>query len=350
MARPLIAQLRQDLIDTYQPLIDASRPVALIDFPAAINSGDHAIWLGEKALLRHLGITAAYECAMETYDRQAMAGALKDGTILMHGGGNFGDVYKYHQFRLQVLADFPDNPVILFPQSMMFYSTKMLKETAELYERHGNATITARDALTHFKMSRYFGPRTKVLLAPDMAFMLDKLKRVHPPKFDILWLLRDDREASTVLPVEEIEKIAPLAATRLRITPFNDGEMLVSSARIAGETLCVTDWFKARFANKGGFQRYQAWNHDTQSLFWVTWALSILALGKVVVTDRLHGHILSTLAGIPNILLNNNYGKNFTYYDTWMKDAEVARIAPTPRQAIELALRVTRTMPTTEPA
>jgi exopolysaccharide biosynthesis protein PssK len=43
----------------------------------------------------------------------------------------------------------------------------------------------------------------------------------------------------------------------------------------------------------------------------------LLARGKVVVTDRLHGHILSLLLGIPHVLLDNSYGKLRHFHETW---------------------------------
>ncbi|MCY9421777.1 pyruvyl transferase, partial [Bacillus paralicheniformis] len=34
----------------------------------------------------------------------------------------------------------------------------------------------------------------------------------------------------------------------------------------------------------------------------------------------LHGHILSCLLGKENVVIDNSYGKNANYYNTWMKD------------------------------
>ncbi|MBS4162042.1 pyruvyl transferase, partial [Klebsiella pneumoniae] len=39
-----------------------------------------------------------------------------------------------------------------------------------------------------------------------------------------------------------------------------------------------------------------------------------------VVTSRLHGHILSCLLQKENVVIDNSYGKNANYYNTWMKD------------------------------
>jgi exopolysaccharide biosynthesis predicted pyruvyltransferase EpsI len=98
----------------------------LIHAPAAV------VFCGEdqKALLKQLGIEIAHQCSMQGYDKAAVAKALGTGTILMHGGGNFGDMYVYNQFRHQVLRDFPRNRVVVFPQTVMFFSNANLMKSA----------------------------------------------------------------------------------------------------------------------------------------------------------------------------------------------------------------------------
>ena len=38
-----------------------------------------------------------------------------------------------------------------------------------------------------------------------------------------------------------------------------------------------------------------------------------------MVTDRLHGHILSLLLDLPNALVDNSYGKVRNFVDLWTK-------------------------------
>lgn len=76
---------------------DASSPYAILDFLDHSNVGDSAIFLGELAWLKAaIGRDPSYVCSMRSYtddiDRQ-----LPDGTIYLHGGGNFGDVWPRHQ-------------------------------------------------------------------------------------------------------------------------------------------------------------------------------------------------------------------------------------------------------------
>jgi pyruvyl transferase EpsO len=46
--------------------------------------------------------------------------------------------------------------------------------------------------------------------------------------------------------------------------------------------------------------------------------LEILASGRHVVTDRLHGHILSLLLSVPHFVLDNSYNKNGAFFETWI--------------------------------
>ena len=64
--------------------------------------------------------------------------------------------------------------------------------------------------------------------------------------------------------------------------------------------------------------------------------LAELAEGKIVISDRLHGHILATLMQIPNILIDNSYGKLSSFYDTWMRDVTGVRFAVSSREALAM--------------
>jgi pyruvyl transferase EpsO len=52
---------------------------------------------------------------------------------------------------------------------------------------------------------------------------------------------------------------------------------------------------------------------------------AILSTGRYVLTDRLHGHILCMLLGIPHILLDNSYGKNRGFFEQWTRESDLVR-------------------------
>src|SRR5262249_1753615 len=64
----------------------------------------------------------------------------------------------------------------------------------------------------------------------------------------------------------------------------------------------------------------------------------VLERGRVVITDRLHGHILCLLADIPHVVVDNLYGKVLSFHDAWTSGSPLARKANT----VEAAVRVAR--------
>jgi pyruvyl transferase EpsO len=47
--------------------------------------------------------------------------------------------------------------------------------------------------------------------------------------------------------------------------------------------------------------------------------IRLLSTAEVVVTDRLHGHILCLLLGIPHVLLDTSNGKLSAFHRTWTR-------------------------------
>src|SRR5215467_11658986 len=184
----LVSLYAKALRERFEPLVSAKQPAALVDYPETANCGDQAIWLGEKKLLSELGVTVAYECSAQTYDRDSMAAKLADGTIFLHGGGNFGDRYPpYNEFRLKLLQDFPRNKVILFPQQATFLDNENLQHSANVIGQHPDVTLFARGLVAQHTLARYFGSTARVELAPDLAFMLGPQDRASEPLYDVVW-------------------------------------------------------------------------------------------------------------------------------------------------------------------
>ena len=65
---------------------------------------------------------------------------------------------------------------------------------------------------------------------------------------------------------------------------------------------------------------------------------ALLAAGRTVVTDRLHGHLLCVLLGIPHVVLDNRYGKNRALFEAWTHDVPFARWAERDAGAVTRAL------------
>ena len=64
--------------------------------------------------------------------------------------------------------------------------------------------------------------------------------------------------------------------------------------------------------------------------------LDLLGSAEVVITDRLHGHILCSLLQKPHVVMNNANGKVFGYLETWPDDG-LTWSATNLDQAIDIA-------------
>jgi pyruvyl transferase EpsO len=305
-------------------LLPPGVPCALLDFPSHPNVGDSAIWLGETEWLRRHGHPVTYVCDLETYSRPRLAARLGDGVILLHGGGNLGDFWgEYQRFREQVIADFPANPIIQLPQTIHFLDEWGAGEARRVFDGHPNLTLLCRDRRSlRFARERFAAPS---LLCPDMAFVLSALQRPEAPRHAIVCLYRTDAEsANAPLPpprggVEQtdwLEEVPTPADERYRAL----GEQL------ARDTSPSPDLFRDLVATADLLARERLQR-----------GAEILSRGKVVITDRLHGHILCLLLGIPHVLLDNNYGKVRGFYESWTAGSPVASWADSPAEALEVA-------------
>ncbi len=68
-----------------------------------------------------------------------------------------------------------------------------------------------------------------------------------------------------------------------------------------------------------------AWSYTALARQRLRFGTQLLGSARTVVTDRLHGHILAFLLGVPHVLLNNSYGKNRDFYETWTHSCDLVR-------------------------
>lgn len=304
---------------TIAPLLRDVRRVALLDVPVHENIGDSAIFLGTLAFLRRARIPICYTCSIDTYSRDALARRLGGGTILLSGGGNLGDLWPYtEQFRHRVLTDFRDAPIVQLPQTMYFADPAALDDARAVFDAHPRLTLLFRDA--HSIEAARAAFRSPSLLCPDMAFALGSIRRPVGPRTPIVWLARRDREA--------VPGARPLEF------PTIDWSMRQRSWLARGERR-ARGWVAGRPSLLGpaspALGRLATWAADQR----VRAGCAMLAAGRTVITDRLHGHILSLLLGIPHAVLDNSYGKVRHFYETWTRDSPLVRWVDTPAQAMQ---------------
>lgn len=282
-------------------------PFALLDFPDHANVGDSAIWLGTTAYFRaHRGRGPRYLSSIDAFSEAALRASVPEGPIFVHGGGNFGDLWPRHQeFREHLLERFPDREIIQLPQSIHFDDPSRAADAAKAIARHGNFRLFVRDQPSYDFAAAHFD--CEIALCPDMAFFIGALDR-GVPDVDVFYLLRTDKER-VVGGTAGLDGYASRVDDWLVEPPHSVG--LRKLLRVLRE-VCHGRWDRLAL---------RAASYDTAARVRVLRGCRLLSSGRVVITDRLHAHILSLLLGIPNAVLDNSYGKLRRFLDVWTGEA-----------------------------
>jgi len=268
------------------------------------------------------------------------------GIILLTGGGNFGDLYSYHNLRLDIISAFNGNPVIQLPQSARFNRSSNLDLTRRVIANHGNITLLARDYMTLELFRREFESDTvDIQLCPDMAFSSGEYIRPREPVTGIVGLLRIDQESNQFQERKSIyrrslEDCLGISHGYQNTYWFrnNHGQMLEFRHNVLTDkhrAIELSDWYLLNITSNPA--HYKALDYNTRAQLGVNLAVNILSRGRVVVTDRLHAYILCLQMGMRHVVIDNSYGKLSSFYQTWGKDCELTHFASSAEEAFELA-------------
>lgn len=328
----VVAAVRAELDRVLAPFLGAPGPYAVVGYPRGRNIGEYLMWLGTTEHLRRRGIRPVYVCDRTGYGRHELAARLGGGgTILLAGGGNLGDLWPHEQrFREQVLEDFPGARIVQLPQSMHFAREANLERAREVFAAHRDFTLLLRDPVSYRVARDCFGPRT--VASPDMAFGMPPVPAGDRTPDGILWLARSDHES----------RHPPQGALPARVRrwdwaaghgrPFAWGMARRLGTTIAGDGLA---------ARPPGVA---AAGHALAGVAGVGLARGHLARGaaqlagaSVVVTDRVHGHILALLLGRPQVVLDNEDGKVHALVRGWTAASPRVHLATSAEEALAQA-------------
>lgn len=120
--------------------------------------------------------------------------AKNNDTILLHGGGNFGDLYpNQNRLRERLMRLFPNNMFLIFPQTIYYKNLSLVNSDIRALSSISDLTIATR-SIQSFEFAKRSFTKNKILLVPDMAFMLGDIKPMLKAKVDIMILRRNDLE------------------------------------------------------------------------------------------------------------------------------------------------------------
>ena len=289
----------------------------LIDAPYYDNIGDVLIWNGVEDFLKENGKNLVSTHSIPTFSFPKLD---KNLTILLTGGGNFGDLWRYFQeFRLKVIQNYPDNRILMFPQSVWYEDANLIEYDRKILEEHPNMLLCARDQWSFDFMTKHF-PKCDIRLVPDMAFYIsdDRLEKYR------------NRSEGRKLFFKRIDK------EKTSVTPANLGESFdVHDWPTVEKRPKVFWWLGKACGAANRFQRYGLpvladLIHNGVDKF-AAWKIKdgllhigadFLAPYDKIVTTRLHAMILSILLHKELEYIDNTTGKLSAFANTWLSDLD----------------------------
>lgn len=254
------------------------------------NLGDIAITKAQEEFLKK-NLPNDYEIIIiphdETYKKYlAIKKNLnKDTIITLIGGGNSGTLYEFiEEPRRFILKFFKECKIISFPQSVVYNSDNKIykEEFISLCTKCKNLTLVAREKKSYKVYKNLLKDKINILLVPDIVFTLDVENKICKRK-GINYIFRNDMEKN--ISEKKEKKVIDISKKYYSDYSFND----TCNVNITGNGYEELDEF-----------------------------ISIILKKELVITDRLHGMILSYVTDTPCIALDNNNQKISSTYETWL--------------------------------
>jgi len=317
----ILAAGRSVLADLLSRHMSAGTPYALLDHPSHGNVGDSAIWCGERVLLEELtGRPPDYTCNLRSFDVDELRHACPEGPVLLHGGGNLGDVWPTHQdFRENVITRLGMRRIVQLPQSMHFAEPRRRERFARVLDAHGDVHLLLRD---EDSVAAAASLPASASLAPDAAVALGPQDRPVTPTLDVLVLLRTDHES--------VRTTTPDLRGPFEVTDWlEEDERAVARQQRRADLQALLALSPGRLSRRRRRFDAVAWGR-------VARGFRLLARGRTVITDRLHAHLLCVLLDLPHVVLDNSYGKVHRYVRTWHEGLKLVTTATSWREVSRL--------------
>lgn len=260
------------------------------------NIGDQAILCGERDFLADVSDCYYIEVsslAMTLHPKFYKNVVDKRDLVLINGGGFLGTLWMGEENMCRnVIKTFKDNKIIIMPQTMYFedseWGNKERKISKEIYDNHPQLTLCAREEKT-FNMAKELFDNVKIMLIPDMVLYYKRDNKEFDRKGSLL-CIRHDKEK--VLSDDNEKKI------------YNSVKKYFTEEEIKSVDTVV----------EYGINKEDARNEVNKKI-------DEFAQSKLIITDRLHGMVLATIAETPCIALGNCSGKVRGVYE-WIKDLD----------------------------
>lgn len=305
-----IKELREIISVSLSSLI--SKRCILVDAPYYHNIGDVLIWEGEMSFLRSMNVDVSYICSYETCVFPIID---ESTTILFQGGGNIGDIYPEHvNFLLKIIKAYPNNKIIIFPQTVYYKDRLTQIQDFNFILSHKNIYFCARDSFVYNEIYPFF--KEKSLLIPDMAFYIPNnilSPFISKTQKNKLIIQRTDCEKTAIdniiYDAEDVCDWPTFRYSFMKETVINKIFKKTSDLHLPFIKILID----------------KLWDYYAFKIFkgkMIKVGVEFISPYKIIETSRLHGCILSILLDKEVILVNNSYGKNLHFYNTWLSDLD----------------------------
>lgn len=306
-------RVMKELESSLLPINDIirSKEIIYLDYPVHHNLGDMLIYLGALHFFHKNGYSIVAQFSYHDYSIEKIYKLLNlypNATIVFHGGGNFGDIYPWHQkFRERVIAEFIDVQIVILPQTIFFKDSNAMLASGRKMKTHANLHLLVRDKHS-FYLAKNF--TNNVYLLPDMAHQL-----WH--EINILGIKK--KKSKGILSIERKDCESMIGAS----TSSFDWDGLLTFFDLKFERIFIK-LLSLKSLSSNGLFFAKIWELECRK--YCRKGIHKINLYDVIKTDRLHGHILALLMSKKSIVINNSYGKNYNYIDIWTKNSDLTQI------------------------
>lgn len=269
--------------------------VFLLGVPLHGNLGDQAIAKATYQIIKeYMPEKEIIELPSQVFHmkEEKVKKLIEDSLIFIIGGGFLGSLWIDAENDVRkVIKMFPDNKIIILPQTIYFEENetgkKELENSKRIYNAHKNLYICAREKKSYELLRKEF-PNVNTLLTPDTVLFMDERKQNNTNRSGILVCIRADKEG---------------------VLDSEGKEYIISTAEKYTDTLVKTDTVCQATITLLNRERYLQDKLDE------------FRKAEMVITDRLHGMIFAAITGTPCFVLSNlNYKVKGVYQ--WIKELD----------------------------
>lgn len=271
----------------------------LLGTPVHGNMGDQLIVQSEKEFLVANGFNKRQlleidnKLLLQCFDSVKKI-VQKNDTVIIDGGGNLGDLWPWEDQKITRIIDaFSHNKIIIFPQTLFFKnkeaSASIIKKNFSVYLKATKLHVFLRD-ISSFQLFKKVYPGINCYLCPDIVFYYKQvIKQNFSHKKDLGICFRTDKEKND----------------SRQINVF-----LEHIREINGEPISTIVNKKVTKLNR---------KKEIRKI------LKQFGTYKWVVTDRLHGMIISYITDT-NCIAIDNISKKVSGSYNWIKDDDKIKL------------------------